>query len=873
MKDIEQTESFEKLDNLSTGGAAKGLRGLDDLSEEDRRNHPNMRKWKNAVKKLPKKKKTEYYEKAFQESKKDRKFQREQILKKEIRPDTQIVHFWLGENIVKEEKLEGRKENIIEIALSEKRDDIQIIGVPEKIDIDYSEIKNLPVAKYGVTLLPYKDGFLIVSDNNPKGYNYFEISNYSHSKAKAQMFFHTISLNRDVHYYLRSDEVEKVKNHKDNLNLYFVFKRAYKNKAFKITLKNNTYINHIFNLFDEKEIDEKKINEIKNCRDIFSSLPNKLLTEFVEAMGVLEHYEELLGLENEGNLTEELKKTAIKFSKERILKSGYYYSVVSKLTAIVVMINSVLKNTPQAKKSKELKKTILEGFQDLDPNDYKILTKTLLAAMEEGDLDPKSVARFVEKGICSGKFVKKDGSFDIMELTQKLVNLIISYKHTEEGTSLPIVGKIGLEKATDVDCFHYWSYINSFNLVNGCLDKRDFPLLLNKGKIFNEQELYKHATESKNNIGKHPFQVPSESFNLDPETKTKISEILKEAMEQTTGLLIPYNACIELLDDPVFKYIRFIEYEKYIAIFAHDQSDRFISEMYVKGEDEFRYWLYNSGQVFDSKVTESSKHLYLKLASSIRDWKILIERDSTMQCRGRRVPTGVKSSKRRYIYLPRVTYKRSEDREQKSREKVFFNENRKFSGERRAHRRKLRSGMKASKLQMLLANDANFYVPDGHTFVKKSVWGKVKMGEREIRYRNKSLNGLFYASDHEIEKAKEIHELSPAGFEERSEKYVAELGWEVTKRNNYDGGIDIRALKEFKDGTIKKLLVQCKHWKKPVGHDVLHALVGAAADEESKYEKVLMVITSSKFTTGAIEYAHNHSITLVRGDDLLKKEA
>ena len=63
-------------------------------------------------------------------------------------------------------------------------------------------------------------------------------------------------------------------------------------------------------------------------------------------------------------------------------------------------------------------------------------------------------------------------------------------------------------------------------------------------------------------------------------------------MEQTTGLLIPYNACVEIKDDPVFKYIRFIEYEKYIAIFAHDQNDRFISELYVKGEKEFRYWLY-----------------------------------------------------------------------------------------------------------------------------------------------------------------------------------------------------------------------------------------------------------------------------------------
>ena len=144
------------------------------------------------------------------------------------------------------------------------------------------------------------------------------------------------------------------------------------------------------------------------------------------------------------------------------------------------------------------------------------------------------------------------------------------------------------------------------------------------------------------------------------------------------------------------------------------------------------------------------------------------------------------------------------------------------------------------------------------------------MTKKEITYRSKSLHGLFYASDHEIQKAKEIHELSPAGFEEHSEKYVTKLGWEVIKRSNHDGGIDIRALKEFKDGAIKKLISQCKHWKKPIGPDVLRELVGSAADEKSEHEKVLMVITSSRFTPGAVDYADRNDIILVAGDDLLR---
>jgi hypothetical protein len=201
---------------------------------------------------------------------------------------------------------------------------------------------------------------------------------------------------------------------------------------------------------------------------------------------------------------------------------------------------------------------------------------------------------------------------------------------------------------------------------------------------------------------------------------------------------------------------------------------------------------------------------------------------------------------------------------------VFFNESRKFSGDRRAHTRRLVEGTKASKIQLLLAKDLNFPVPPGYTFVKESVWGKKGMTQKEVVYRSKSLNNLFYASDHEIEKAKKIHELSPAGFEEYCEKYVTKLGWEVTKRNNYDGGIDIRALKEFKDETIKKLIVQCKHWKRPVGPDVIREFKGAADAEEDKHEKVLMVIISSIFTTGAREYAKKFNIELIDGEELLK---
>ena len=865
---MSETQKFAKIEKT-----LEGLRGLSDLPKEERKKNPGMIKYREELNKLSKKDKEEFFEKSYQDSQNDKEWQEQQkyqkLFEKEIRPNTKIVYFWLGEGVVKERKLLQEKEAIKKRFVSEdelKKEIIQNIEVPEIVDIDYSEIKDIPVAKYGSALKPYKDGFLIVRDDNPKTYHNFEISNYINKpNIGSKMFFHSLIVKDNCHYYLRADDVEKVKDHKNNLNLYFVYKRAYKNKAFKITLKNNKYFAYIFKCFEKDKSTLIKKEQI--VLDVVSSLPSDLITNYIESLAILERYETLKDIKDKNfDTNESLEKEYLSISNEKILKAGYYFSILCKFLSLVAQLKSILLED----KKEDFKGTILRPFAEIESKDPKLLTKVLLKSIEKSNVGAKDMIPVVKENIAARRNIKKEGITDVAELTLNVLNLLILYLHTEKGTSLPLTGKINVENATEIDCFYYWSHLNIFNLVNGCLDKKDFPLLLEEGKIFNENEFYKHVHEAKKSVGESPFRNPNETFNLDAETKDEISEILNESMNQSTGLLIPYNACVELKDDPVFKYVRFIEYEKYIAIFAHDYNDRFIAEMYVKGEDEFRYWLYNSGQVFDSKVSESSKRLYLKLAACIRDWKVLIERDSTMLYRGSRVPTGVKSSRPRYIYLPRVSYKRSETREQKSREKIFFNESRKFSGDRREHRRKLRNGMKASKLQMLLAKDANFYVPEGYTFVKKSIWGKIKMSQREIKFRNKSLNGLFYASDAEIEKAKDIHNLSPAGFEEYCEKYVATLGWEVTKRNNYDGGIDIRALKEFKDGTIKQLFVQCKHWTKHISPGAMKEFKASCDEEKSEHEQVFMFITSSRYASGARTYAENYGIELVDGNDLLK---
>jgi len=325
---MSETQKFPKLDKL-----AEGLRGLTE-QELEKGNNPQHKEWKSALNALPKKDQREYKEQKYDESLKDKEWQRDgrqreqklkKLFEKEIRPETKVVWFWLGEKIVKEEKLLTEKKAMEDRMISNSELDkliVQNIGVPETIDIDYSEIKDLPVAKNGGSLRPYKDGFLIVRDENPKHYQYFEISDYltQNKTDGGRMFFHSLSFRNHVHYYLRSNDVEKVAPYQNNLSFYFVFKRAYKNKAFKITFKNNKYLTHIFKLF-KKRISRQE----NNIKDIVSNLPSRITINYIESLGLLEKYELYRELSQSEELTsdqeKDYKQRMLPFSNQQILKA------------------------------------------------------------------------------------------------------------------------------------------------------------------------------------------------------------------------------------------------------------------------------------------------------------------------------------------------------------------------------------------------------------------------------------------------------------------------------------------------------------------------------------------------------------------------
>ena len=130
---MNKTQTFEKLDEL-----VNGLRDISGLSDEEQEKTPERKKWRAAIDALPKEEKKEYYERAYEKSREEKIEEDKQkepklkrLFEKEIRPNTKVIYFWLGEKIIKEEKLLEEKKTIGENWISEKN--IELIHKIKKL--------------------------------------------------------------------------------------------------------------------------------------------------------------------------------------------------------------------------------------------------------------------------------------------------------------------------------------------------------------------------------------------------------------------------------------------------------------------------------------------------------------------------------------------------------------------------------------------------------------------------------------------------------------------------------------------------------------------------------------------------------------------
>ena len=468
---------------------------------------------------------------------------------------------------------------------------------------------------------------------------------------------------------------------------------------------------------------------------------------------------------------------------------------------------------------------------------------------------------------------------------QSFGRLIFLGFKVNNGDTLPCGTNLIPDEMTSTDAFLYWDHLPNILLLNSkYLEGHMCPLVFEDDKVLNVLD----DSERFNSSHLHETGV-MEMPPINKEDAEKINLVLSEALESSKGL-VPKENFIEMgrgkyrlkeVQSDIIKGAQFFETENLIYVFLYDEKERFLLEVLSKREKKFvgHLFLDETFRVKDFSKEDRQKNkeriageLYNFISTTIRDYKVCINRDVVLGPVRHRVPTGIKTNRKRIIYLPLIKYNYIGNRQALNNEVKSLRKN--SGGWRNHFIRKLPDEAKASLLQKTLARRQNIEIPIGKTYVRAHMFGNREMSPPEIEYRSRRMTGSVYFSEAAIYKAEEIINMSWAGFEEHCRKIVEKMGWEITKVRNSDDGIDIEAFRSVVSGEKEKMIrlfVQCKHWKKnniPPG--VVRDLLGAKELEDKEYETELMIITSSRFSSGAIMKANEKGIKLIDGNDLLK---
>lgn len=113
----------------------------------------------------------------------------------------------------------------------------------------------------------------------------------------------------------------------------------------------------------------------------------------------------------------------------------------------------------------------------------------------------------------------------------------------------------------------------------------------------------------------------------------------------------------------------------------------------------------------------------------------------------------------------------------------------------------------------------------------------------------------------------DIDNLSGYDFEDLTEELIKKLGFITEERKrSADGGIDIRAINE--QPIFKGLyIIQCKRYSNPIGESIIRDLFGVVSSERANKG---ILVTNSKFTKSAKDFARNKPIELIDGNKILE---
>jgi hypothetical protein len=845
---MNNTQIFEGLDKL--------VKGLDIIEMSDRGDTPERyKKWTKAIDELPEKTRKEYVQTSYDKAKQRTKIKKE-IIQNLPYPQSDLEWSYQGHSldIEKIEKLNNNgiiREEVESVFFSFKQshkkstylrlfdwgnwqvkeDSVnQNLYYPEEVTIDYSEYCDIPKFKNNLLAKPYKDGIMLVGEVDKRNTGLIALtigkvkkSSSAHGKVVAKIFDNTFR------NYGQIDWAHK--NFDEQVVFYVVIPRVAKNKALRIIFKNNTRLNKVIKLFREGDTP-------------LMLPPGEFRYFYDDAATMGKTMAELLLCQEK----DEKHREDYNHSNETLLNVGYRSALLELTNTAMDAYNKGFGPddfwTPmEGYKKKSLEEIKQKYMKDIFPFEKDLELGTLQ------NLDPKD-KRW-------GIYFKKN-----------FLKTTVFYYHTNKGTTLCNNNTINIENKTKPDCLLFWKKIDLFELLFNVLNKKNFPLCMENSKIINDVDIFDPLLNThisltpKLNRHSPGNEIGKKTFNF------KYKHILEEAVNNATGYMVYYDGVFELLHDPIFKGIRFREEGDLVTAVILDRNERYFIEVFSKTEVDFKYMFWNRIKYNKDYSEDCMQEIYKKIAIVIRDSHVLIDREITMGGGGKRRPYGMNTDSEYSIYyFPRKRYRYKNNTKA---ERDFFRESRKFSGTRVAHLRRLPADYAPSEKQKLLAKSLDWQIPPGHTFVKETDWG-VKMTKREIKYRHTCLNDVFFYGNNEVSEAQKINQLDGMAFEEYCQDYVKKKGYSTKSRQNYDGGIDIRATKILDNGETEYLLVQCKKWNKPIPPGVMRDFKTACDMEESKYKKTYMLITSNKFSPGAREIAEKFNIKLIDGSDLINE--
>jgi hypothetical protein len=344
-----------------------------------------------------------------------------------------------------------------------------------------------------------------------------------------------------------------------------------------------------------------------------------------------------------------------------------------------------------------------------------------------------------------------------------------------------------------------------------------------------------------------------------------VKQITRDLLYEASALRkgsIPYNAFVEVNFPP---FVALVFYElgcHFVLVEALDEKNRSLPIHLFP--NSLRWTAPNTG-CGPSDDYESFKQvrdvLVVISAAILRDFWVIEDRQGTLGPPRISRILGSKNFEKRIIYLPRIRHIGGKDLAAKL-EKTFDITAR-AAHWRREHYRKLPDGHQPTRKQLSLAKAFDRYPPPGFTWVKgTSVAGE----EAERVYRSRSVSSILF--DIIPSKGRVLDELTWFEFEDFCTSWLKSSGFEEAARASRDKGVDITAFSTEERETIV-WAVQCKHWSKKVGPNVVRELEGA---RKSRDADRAMLIVSSAFTPAAIQTANELGIRLVDGDVLMKNK-